>query len=66
MYVAIKTNKTNMKFFKKARNGKPITYNEKLVIYLFPSKLTERYIAIKTNEKNMKNKILFQENKMSL
>ena len=55
-----------MKFFKKARNGKLITYNEKLVIYLFPSKLTERYIAIKTNEKNMKNKILFKENKMSL
>ena len=66
MYVAIKANITNMKFFKKARNGKLITYNEKLVIYLFPSKLTERYIAIKTNEKNMKSKILFKENKMSL
>ena len=49
MYVAIKTNKTNLKFFKKTRNGKLITNNEKLVtMYL-------------TNEKNMKNKYFFKK-----
>ena len=50
MYVAIKTNKINMKFFLKKRQK---TRNGKLIkcIYLFPSKLTERHIAIKTNEK---------------
>ena len=50
MYVAIKTNKRNMKLFffflKKARNGKLIK-----CIYLFPSKLTERHIAFKTIDK---------------
>ena len=51
MYVAIKTNEINMKFFlKKTRNGKLIK-----CIYLFPSNLTERHIAIKTNEKKKKN-----------
>ena len=47
MYVAIKTNKINMKFFlKKTRNGKLIK-----CIYLFPSELTERHIAIKAIDK---------------
>ena len=52
MYVAIKTNEINMKFFfKKASNGKLIK-----CIYLFPSKLTEMHIAIKKNEKKKKKK----------
>ena len=39
VYVLIKMNKANMKFFEKTRNGKLITYNEKLVImYLSVSK----------------------------
>ena len=47
MYVAIKTNKINMKFFlKKTRNGKLIK-----CIYLFPSELTERHIVIKAIDK---------------
>ena len=38
MYIAIKKNKTNMKILKKTRNGKPIIYNEKLIImYLYVS-----------------------------
>ena len=32
VYVLIKMNKANMKLFEKTRNGKLITYNEKLVI----------------------------------
>ena len=42
VYVAVKTNKINMKFFKKKK--KKNTRNGKLnkCIYLFPSKLTER------------------------
>lgn len=38
MYIAIRKNKTNMKILKRTRNGKPIIYNEKLIImYLYVS-----------------------------
>ena len=51
MYAAIKTNKINKNFFYKKK-----TRHVNLIkcIYLYPSKLTERHIAIKTNEKKHK------------